>query len=190
MFAAEAVVFIAVVVVIYLATAPKPPAPASVAPGGHTYPSQVRMVLSPPIVGHTNCGTSTNYTTEELRVNSTSVPLTTREITLVVVELGDGDFIDSVSTVPVVNATSVCEATPPVGGISWYAVLVSPSGTNIGSFTYSQGWAPVAGAPFPGPVTNGTSFNFVFAQSLVGLGYGVYVEGVVGGPLVSGLGIF
>jgi hypothetical protein len=188
--AAEIVVFLAVVGVIYLATAPKPATPPSIAPGGGNYPGQVRIALAPPAVANSSCGTAKSYTTEALRVNSTTIPLTTKEITLVVVELGDGDFINSASTPPVVTATDVCVNTPPSGGLSWYAVLIAPSGANLASFTYSQGWAPVPGAPFPGPVDNGSALCFVFAQSIAGLGYGVYVQGVENGPLVSGLGLF
>lgn len=188
--AAEAVVFLAVVGVIYLVTAPKPAPPPSIAPGGGNYPGQIRIALAPPVVASTACGTSKNYSTEQLRVNSTSIPLTTKELTLVVVELGDGDFIDSASTTPMVTAGAVCVSTPPLGGLSWYAVLVAPSGANLASFTYSQGWAPVAGAPFPGPVDNGSALCFVFAQSVAGFGYGVYLQGVIGGPIVSGLGLF
>jgi hypothetical protein len=188
--AVEVVVFLAIVAVIYVATAPKPSIPTVGSQGGHAYPPQVRVQLAPVVVGSTACGAAHNYTTEKLRINSTTTPLTTQTITLTVVELADGDFIDSASTAPVVSATSVCVNTPPAGGISWYAVLVAPSGANIASFTYSQGWAPVGSAPFPGPVTNGSALSFVFAQSIAGLGYGVYIQGVEGGPLVAGLGVF
>jgi len=187
---AEAIVFVAIVVVIYLATAPKPATQTPTTPGGGLLPSQVQVVLSQPILGHVGCGTPRNFSTEALRINSTTAPLTTKLITLTVVELGDGDFINSVSTAPEVNSSSVCLSTPPVGGISWYVVLVAPSGANIASFTYSQGWAPVSGATVPAPFTNGSALCFVFAQSVAGLGYGVYVQGVEGGPLVTGLGVF
>jgi hypothetical protein len=188
--AIEATIFVVVVVIVYLATAPPPAAPGSNPSGGGPSGSPpIQLGLSAPTIGNSSCGGQPTYSTEQFRLDSVPETVYTNQVTLLLVELGDGDVIASTTTPPDVTASSVCAGSPPTGSLAWYAALVSPSGSVVTSFNYAQGWAPVPGAQFPAPITPGASLVLVLAQPIAGFGYGLEVTGVVGAPEVSGVGI-
>ena len=106
-------------------------------------------------------------------------------------EIWDGDWLWGSNVVPDANATSVCAAAPPGGGITaWYAVLAAPNGTNL--LTYASGsmargaWAAVDGGPWNRSVTNGSSLIIVTVPEIHDTGRGLSLFGFENGGPISG----
>lgn len=186
--ALEVAAFAIVVGIVYLATTPAPIATATPpAINEGTAPSdEVDLDLAGPAIGNVSCGTAQLYSTERLTVENLTATLYTNEVDLFLVELGDNDVISSVSTTPGIASNSACTGPAPGGTLGWYAVLISGAGLVLGSYTYSEGWLPVAGAQYPAPIYNGSSLEVVLAQPIAGYGYGLEIGGVEGGPSIQG----
>jgi hypothetical protein len=176
---------IVVALVVYLATSGilSPATPAPPAPG-------IFVAFGNPTLGSATCGGTTTYPTETLRIASLTRPFTTAQASVEVIELGDGDILPTVTARPETTLSTLCVgAPPPVNSISWYAVLVSPAGQNLATYTYTQSWAPVPGASFPAPLSNNTALTFVASENISGRGYGAVIGGTTQATPISGEGV-
>jgi hypothetical protein len=170
------------VLVLYIATSGiLTPAASSGGPG-----PGIGVVFANPVLGNTSCGGSATFPTEQLRIAGLSRPFTTAQASVEVIELGDGDILPTVTARPETSMTALCTGAPPPPGISWYAVLVSPYGQNLATYTYSQSWSPVEGASFPASFVNDSSLTFVMSENLANQGYGAVLSGSTAATPITG----
>jgi hypothetical protein len=172
------------VVILYLATS----GVLTPSPGGTGGGPGIYVAFANPILGTTTCGGTATFPTEQLRIGSLTRTFTTAQASVEVVELGDGDILPTVTARPETTLSALCTGAPPMG-ITWYAVLVSPAGLNLATYTYSQSWAPVPGASFPATLANDSSLTFVFSENIANQGYGTLMTGSTAATPIDGEGV-
>jgi hypothetical protein len=159
----------------------------SSAPSAKIGATPVLVGLAPPVVGTIPCGSSTVLHSEAIVWTNATGNLTTADIYLKLVELVDGDFIGARDPPAEVTASSACAGDPPGGAFDWFVVLGAPKGgAFLAVFSYLNGWEAVGGAPSPAPIADGSTLTVVSVRSFSNNGYGLLVQGSVGGPTVRG----
>jgi len=176
----------ATVVFLVLHSQPAPAPTATGSPGGGSDggggpSSKVSVTLGTPDAGTTVCGSGGSSPSERIPWLGSSVPISTAELNLLVVELADGDILPGIAGAPGVTSTDPCEGNPPGPSYHWYLVLSDPSGANVAYYTLPMGWVTLAGGAANLTVANGSSFLLLISPSVAGIGYGLALQGFVDG---------
>jgi hypothetical protein len=181
-------VLLAIIVGVALLWTPLHPAPPTVTsrPGGGGNNAPIEVTFGTPTTSNVTCGNGANVTLETVPWDHATATVRTGDIVLEVRELFDGDVVGGPTVTPDVTTTNDCAGAPPGSGHSWYAVLANPAGTNLASFSYSQAWTPINGAPPSVIVTNGATVTILIVPAVANLGYGLFVYGGENGPNVEG----
>lgn len=165
---------------------PAPPQPTKSKGGGSGPSGTVTITLGKPTLANVTCGNGASVELETVPWVRATSTLTTGDLVMEIRELADGDVVGGPTTPPDVTGTNDCAGSPPSGGLAWYAVLANPAGTNIATFSYSQSWSPVGGAPPSPTVAAGSSITLLVVPSVANHGYGLFVYGSINGPNVAG----
>ncbi len=156
-------------------------------PPPRTGSTPVLVGLAPPVVGTVPCGNATTLHSETIGWTNATGNLTTADVYVKLVELVDSDFIGARDPPAQVTSSNVCAGDPPMGAFDWYVALGAPhGGLFLAVFSYLNGWAAVEGGPTPAPIADGSSLTLVSRHSFSNNGYGLLIEGSVGGPTVHG----
>jgi hypothetical protein len=154
--------------------------------GGNLPPGTVvRVTLGLATVSNLTCGSGTKIKDEQIPWVKASATVRTDEIVLEVRELADGDLVGGPTSPPQVTGNDSCAGTPP-SSYAWYAVVTDPSGVNVATFSYSQGWSPVGSASSAPSIPGGSTIQLLIVPSVANLGYGFFIYGGVDGPQVLG----
>jgi hypothetical protein len=149
-------------------------------------PAPVSIVLGAPSLGTLRCGTNTTLSTERIPWSSTNRPVTTANLAVEITELDDGSVIGGTNPAAFATASNECTGDPPTGAHEWYAVLQSPDGTNVASFSYSASWVAVGGSPLPLTVQNDSALVLLSTSTFAASGYVLELYDPVSGPTVTG----
>jgi hypothetical protein len=139
-----------------------------------------------PTVRSVACSAGGTAYAEEVPWMNSTAPVTTGDLLVRVVEIADGDFIGDPHAVANATTTNLCAGTPPTSETVWYAVLSAPNGTNLVTYTTSDGWTSVGSGPWAVGIENGSALTLVTYTSLAGTGRGLSVYGAAGGSLIVG----
>jgi hypothetical protein len=163
------------------------PGPASGTTGASNGPgaSTIYVTLGHPSVSTYSCGDGKGVSLESIPWLRSTARVETGEFVIEVRELADGDVVGGPTAKLNVTSSNLCAGAPP-STYTWYSVIQTPTGTNVASFDYVQGWATVGGAPSSDPVVGNSTINLLIAPGVAGLGYGLFLYGVVNGPNVLG----
>jgi len=147
---------------------------------------EIVVQFGSPTVSTLNCSAGgTAYVERIPWVNSTQ-PVATGEIFVRVFEIFDGDYVGDPGAVANVTSSNLCHGTPPDSSSRWYAVLASPNGTNLLTYTTGDSWASVGGAALNFQIQGGSSMVVVSFASFSGTGHGFGVGGVAHGSVIRG----
>jgi hypothetical protein len=156
-------------------------------PAAKAAATPVLVGLGAPVVGTVPCGNSTTLISETIVWKNATGNLTASDLYLKLVALVDGDFIGARDPPAAVTPTSACAGDPPSGTFDWYVVLGAPNGGPfLAVFSYLNGWAAVGGVPLTALIADGSTLTLVSIRSFSNNGYGLLVQGSVGGPTVHG----
>lgn len=145
----------------------------------------ITILLGTPSTGTVSCGGAT-VPTERLPWDSASRPVTTAQVTFAITEVGDGDLLGGPNDAGIATSQSACVGNPPQGPYEWYAVLSSPTGQNLATFSLAQGWLGVGGASLPVPITNGSAVEILSASPYAAHGDAFVVSDPNPSPTVNG----
>lgn len=159
-----------------LAPALAPPPPSS---------GPITVLFGTPSTGSVSCA-GTAVPTERLPWDSASRPVTTAQVAFTISEIGDGDSLGGPNTAGVATNQSLCAGNPPRAPYEWYAVLVSPSGQDLATFTLQQGWLGIGGASLPLPISNGSAVEVLSTSSYAAHGDAFVVTDPNPSPTVNG----
>lgn len=147
---------------------------------------EIVVQFGTPSVSQVNCTAGgTAYVERIPWVNSTQ-PVLTGEIFVRVFEIFDGDYVGDPGAVANVTASNVCQGTPPDSSSRWYAVLASPNGTNLLTYTTGGSWNAVDGQALNFEIQAASSMVLVSFTSFSGTGHGFGVGGVAHGSVIRG----
>jgi hypothetical protein len=154
--------------------------PSSGAVGGPSPPSGVpdNVTLGAASLQNTTCGDGKSMVTESVPWVNASIPPTTDQVFLEIIESLDGDVDGGPAPAPTVTATSVCAAAPLTIAPSWYVVLRSPMGPNVAVFSYSTNWVVLSGGAYA-PIQDGSVLVLVADPGLSGRSFTLCA---LGGP--------
>lgn len=133
-----------------------------------------------------SCGEGGTAYVEAVPWNSSTEPVTTGEVYVMLYEIWDGDNIPDPGAAPSVSSSSLCTGTPPSASALWYVVLSAPNGTNLLTYTETQGWTSVTGGSTDLSIQDGSSLVVVSYDSIADTGRGLEVVGLVGTSAVTG----
>jgi hypothetical protein len=131
---------------------------------------------------NTTCGNGQSYPVETVPWLNSNVPLSTRGMFFELVELIDGDVDGGAAPAPSISPSAVCDAATPSPFPSWYAVLQNPNGTNVGYYSYSQGWGFLNASTAAMTIPNGSALVFVQNPLPAGLSFALCALSDVGAP--------
>jgi hypothetical protein len=147
----------------------------------------VKVTLGAPVTSTVPCGAGGTAYVERIPWLNSSAPVTTGEVVVRVYELVDGDYIVDTGTAANVTHSSLCAGVAPSASLhSWYGVLAAGNGTNLLSYTQSQGWVSPAQTGWIIPIANGSTLILVSGTSMTGWGLGIAIAGFANGSQISG----
>lgn len=159
------------------------------APNDYLPPSPgptITVNLGSPSETSVTCGDGGSAYAERIPWTSSTQPVTTGDVNLRVYEIWDGDYYGDPGAVANVTSSNVCAGATPSETARWYAVLASPNGTNLLTYTQAHPWVPVTPGPWDFEVENGSAIVLVSSVLLVGSGRGLAVFGFDDGAPVLG----
>ncbi|MGA7476802.1 MAG: hypothetical protein WBW47_06240 [Thermoplasmata archaeon] len=133
-----------------------------------------------------NCSAGGTAYVERIPWTSATQPVATGDINLRVYEIWDGDYILDPNAVANVTPLNVCAGSPPSLSALWYAVLASPNGTNLLTYTVNHPWTAVTPGPGNVVIENGSVLTLVTSVSIADTGRGLLVVGYAGGSPIKG----
>lgn len=136
--------------------------------------------------GPVSCAEGGTAHTESIPWSSSTEPVTTGEFYVRLYEIWDGDNIPDPGAAPAVTPSDLCSGTPPDASALWYVVLSAPNGTNLLTYTETQGWTSVTGGSTVLSIQDGSSLVVVSYDSLAETGRGLEVVGLVGSTEITG----
>lgn len=147
----------------------------------------IKVTLGAPTTSTVSCGAGGTAYVERIPWLNASAAVTTGQVVVRVYELYDGDYVTDTGTVANVTHSSLCAGEVPGATVhSWYAVLGSQNGTNLLSYSQTQGWVSPTQGPWVMPISNGTVAFLVSGVSMANMGLGFAVAGFANGAQISG----
>jgi hypothetical protein len=130
----------------------------------------INVTLRPSNASTVPCGNGGTAFAERISWVNASFVVTTGDVNLKVYELWDGDYLLGANVVANVTSSNLCAGSPPAAEPQyWYVVLAAPNGTELLTYTVTQGWSLIAqgaGNPQDIPIENGSVMTLVSGVSL------------------------
>jgi hypothetical protein len=182
---AQILVVVVLVAGIYAILSARPYSPVS-NNGFPTPGPPISVHLGAPSVNATPCAAGGSAFAERFTWANSTRPVTTGDINLHLYEIWDGDYLGDPAATAVATPTSVCGGAPPSALSGWYVVLAAANGTNLLTYTESNGWTSVTHGAWNLWIPNGTVLILVTGQSIASTGRGFAVVGFEDGSTVLG----
>ena len=188
---AAVVVVIAAVVIVLERPRPGPSSGTTGTPpsgggggGSNSTTGPIAVAFGSPESDPIVCGDGGSVPAEKVVWRGASVPLTTANVQLLVVEIADGDILPAVGFTPGVAPSDPCTGSAPAPSYHWYAVLADPTGVNVAYYTLSADWVVLGGAPNVTVAANSTLIVLI-TPSVAGTGYGLVAQGSADGRRIA-----
>jgi len=162
--------------------------PYTTSPGSNfpTPGPQINVYFGTPSTTTLTCAGGGTAYAERVPWANTSEPVTTGDINLRLYEIWDRDFISDPNVVANATPTNLCAGATPSPIALWYAVLASPNGTNLLTFTVANDWTALGHGAWNFVIENGSALFVIASSPLAGTGRGFAVYGYSGGSPIFG----